>query len=73
LSEFFKLGDAFEHGQGVPPDLVEALAWYGIAERYGYPPAAARFEALRAELPRLEVQEGRSRLDRWWQQFADSS
>jgi TPR repeat protein len=65
----FKVAEAFEHGQGVPPDLVEALAWYGIAERHGYAPAAARVEVLAGALPSVEVKEARRRVDRWWEQF----
>jgi TPR repeat protein len=68
----FELGQAFEQGNGVPPDLVEALTWYGIAQRHGYAPATAHVEALRGELPNAEVQEARGRIDRWWQKFGSS-
>jgi TPR repeat protein len=68
----FKIAAAFEQGRGVPPDLVEALAWYGLAQRYGYPPAAAPFAALSGELPSVEVQEARRRLDRRYQEFGSS-
>ncbi len=68
----FKLAQAFEQGKGVPPDLVEALTWYGIAQRQGYAAARAHVEALRGELPSVEVQEASSRIDEWWQKFGSS-
>jgi TPR repeat protein len=68
----FKLGQAFEQGDGVPPDLVEALTWYGIAQRQGYEPATSHVEALRDELPSVEVQEASGRVDQWWQRFGSS-
>ena len=68
----FKLAQAFEQGNGVPPDLVEALTWYGIAQRQGYAAAAYYVEALRGELPSVEVQEASGRIDRWWQKFGPS-
>jgi hypothetical protein len=71
-SAAFKLGQAFEQGDGVPPDLVEALTWYGIAQRQGYEPATSHVEALRDELPSVEVQEASGRIDQWWQRFGSS-
>jgi TPR repeat protein len=68
----FKLAQAFERGKGVPPDLVEALTWYGIAQRQGYAAARAHVEALRGELPSVEVQEASSRIEEWWQKFGSS-
>ena len=68
----FKLAQAFERGKGVPPDLVEALTWYGIAQRQGYAPATSHVEALRGELPSLEVHEASERTDEWWQKFGSS-
>jgi TPR repeat protein len=68
----FKLGQAFEQGKGVPPDLVEALTWYGIAQRQGYAAASSHVAALRGELPGAEVQEASGRIDQWWQKFGPS-
>lgn len=65
----FEVAEAFEHGQGVPPDLVEALAWYVIADRHGYAPAAPHAAVLADELPSAEVTEASRRVDLWLQQF----
>ena len=68
----FKLAQAFERGEGVPPDLVEALTWYGIAQRQGYAAATSHVDALREELPSVEAQEARGRIDQWWRKFGSS-
>jgi uncharacterized protein len=68
----FKLAQAFEQGRGVPPDLVEALTWYGIAQRQGYAAATSHVEALRSELPSAEAQEVSGRIDQWWRKFGSS-
>jgi TPR repeat protein len=68
----FKLAQAFEQGQGVPPDLVEALTWYGIAQLQGYAAATPHVDALRDELPSVEAQEASSRIDQWWRKFGSS-
>ena len=65
----FEVAAAFEHGQGVPPDLVEALAWYVIAERHGYAPATPHAAVLAEELPSAEVREAGRRVDLWWREF----
>jgi TPR repeat protein len=68
----FKVAEAFERGEGVPPDLVEALTWYGIAQRQGYARATRHVEALRGELPSEEVQEASKRIEQWLQDLGSS-
>jgi uncharacterized protein len=65
----FEVAAAFEHGHGVPPDLVEALAWYVIAQRHGYAPATPHAAVLAEELPSAEVREASRRVDLWWREF----
>jgi uncharacterized protein len=64
----FRIAEASEHGLGVYPDLVGALAWYEIAQRQGFTPATTRVEALTNALPSTEVREAGRLVDEWWSQ-----
>ncbi len=44
----YQLGQMYETGQGTAPNLEKALALYDQAAKYGFQPAAARAEELRA-------------------------
>jgi len=46
----YKLGYAYEQGQGVKADPVRALMWYSLASEQGYEQAAARIERVGGQL-----------------------
>ena len=62
---FFRLGEAYERGRGVPADLVQALMWYSLAQQSEYEPAAERVRRVATQLGPGETERASQLAEAW--------